>query len=69
LTAILLPPQQYKVIATFAAVLFALVITGVLSARVSGARTVHVTFRMVIGGGFAMITTFMIGNLFGVQGV
>ncbi len=69
LAAILLPPQEYKVIATFVAVLLALVITGVLSARVSKARVGHVTLRMVAGGGFAMLVTFFIGNLFGVQGV
>lgn len=69
LAAILVPPQEYKVIATFASVLFALVITGVLSARVSGARTGHVTLRMVAGGGLAMLITFVIGNLFNVSGI
>ena len=66
LAAILIPPPEYKVIATFASVLFALVITGVLSARVSGARVGHVTLRMVAGGGLAMLATFLIGSLFDV---
>lgn len=69
LMAILLPSTEYKVAATFASVLFALVITGLLSARMSGAGTVPVTLRMVAGGGFAMVVTFVIGNMFNVQGV
>ncbi len=69
LTAILVPPPEYKVAVTFASVLLALIITGVLSARASGARVGHVTLRMIAGGAFAMLTTFMIGNLFDVQGV
>ncbi len=69
LVAILIPPPEYKVAATFASVLFALVVTGVLSARVSGSRVMYVTLRMVLGGGLAMIATFLIGNLFSVQGV
>ncbi len=69
LVAILIPPAEYKVIVTFAAVLFALIITGVLSARVSKTSTLPVTLRMIAGGGFAMVTTFLIGNLFNVQGV
>jgi vacuolar iron transporter family protein len=66
LAAILIPPPEYKVIATFASVLFALVVTGVLSARVSRASVGHVTLRMVAGGGLAMLVTFTIGNLFNV---
>ncbi len=69
LAAILIPPAEYKVIATFASVLFALVITGILSARVSGSPVGRVVLRMVIGGGLAMIITFLIGNLFNVPTV
>lgn len=69
LAAILIPPPEYKVVATFASVLFALVITGVLSARVSRARVWHVTMRMVAGGGLAMLVTFMIGSLFNVPNI
>lgn len=69
LAAVLLPPTEYKVMVTFASVLFALIITGVLSARVSGAKVGRVTLRMIAGGGFAMFVTFFIGNLFNVQGV
>ncbi len=67
LAAILIPPPEYKVITTFASVLLALVITGVLSAGVSRARVWHVTLRMVAGGGLAMLATFLIGNLFNVS--
>lgn len=68
LAAILIPPPEYKVVVTFAAVLFALTVTGVLSAKVSKANVMHVTLRMIAGGGFAMLVTFFIGNLFHVQG-
>jgi vacuolar iron transporter family protein len=67
LAAVLFPPTEYKVMVTFAAVLLALTITGVLSAKVSGARVGHVTLRMIAGGGFAMFVTYAIGNLFNVS--
>lgn len=66
LAAVLFPPTEYKVVVTFASVLLALTITGILSAKVSGARVGHVTLRMIAGGGFAMFVTFTIGNLFNV---
>ncbi|MBP9757384.1 MAG: VIT family protein [Candidatus Pacebacteria bacterium] len=69
LAAILLPPENYRVAVTFASVLFALTVTGILSARVSKTRVLRVVFRMVAGGGLAMIVTFMIGTLFQVPSV
>ncbi len=69
LIAILVPPASSKVAVTFIAVIFALIVTGVLSARASGARVSIVTLRMVLGGGLAMLVTYMIGNMFGVRGV
>lgn len=64
LIAIVIPPAPWRVGVTFAAVLVALIITGILSAWASGARTVPVTIRMVIGGALAMAITFGIGTLF-----
>jgi VIT1/CCC1 family predicted Fe2+/Mn2+ transporter len=64
LGAILLPPEQYRVAVTFLSVLFALTLTGILSARASNANPFVVVPRMIAGGGFAMIVTFVIGNLF-----
>ena len=66
LIAILLPPTHYKVGVTFASVFVALVITGVLSARASGSSPWYVTLRMVLGGGFAMVVTYVIGGFFDV---
>lgn len=64
LVAIMLPPANYRIGVTFASVLFALTITGVLSARASKARVVHVVLRMIAGGGLAMLVTYVIGTLF-----
>ena len=66
LIAIMLPPATLRIPITFAAVLVALLITGVLSARFSGAPTLKVVVRVVAGGMLAMLITFGIGTLFGV---
>jgi len=66
LLAIVLPPENIRIPVTFASVVLALVVTGVLSARVSGASTTKVTMRIVAGGVLAMSVTFGIGRLFGV---
>lgn len=65
LCAIILPPYAYRLPVTFIAVFVALVLTGILSARVSGARIVPVTVRVVLGGIIAMAVTFGIGTLIG----
>ncbi|WP_010202779.1 VIT1/CCC1 transporter family protein [Salinibacterium sp. PAMC 21357] len=67
--AILLAPEPVRVLATFAAVLTALIITGTLSARVGGNSWVRPTLRIVIGGAIALATTFLIGTLLGNTGV
>jgi VIT1/CCC1 family predicted Fe2+/Mn2+ transporter len=54
---------------TFGAVFIALLITGIFSARMSGARTLPVTFRVVAGGLLTMLVTFGIGTLFGMSSV
>ncbi|MDR3570920.1 MAG: VIT family protein [Candidatus Pacebacteria bacterium] len=64
--AITLSPGLYRIEATFVAVFIALVITGILSARTSGASVASVTLRVVLGGIFAMVVTFGIGRLFGI---
>lgn len=69
LAAILLTPESVRVLATFAAVLTALIITGTLSARVGGSGWVRPTLRIVIGGTIALATTFLIGTLLGTTGV
>ncbi|MBA3724744.1 MAG: VIT family protein [Candidatus Levybacteria bacterium] len=69
LVAVLLPPSEMKVPVTFVSVLIALVITGTLSAKVSGANPVKATIRIVSGGALAMIITYGVGQWFGVAGV
>ncbi len=64
LVAILLPPEALRIPVTFAAVFAALVVTGVVSARMSGAPVLSVTLRVVVGGIIAMAVTFGIGKLF-----
>lgn len=66
LIAIMLPPADLRIPVTFAAVFVALVVTGILSARMSGASVLTVTMRVVVGGILAMLITFGIGRLFGV---
>lgn len=69
LAAIMLPPASMRVPVTFAAVLAALVITGILSARASDTRMLPATSRVVAGGILAMLITFGIGRLFGIANV
>jgi VIT1/CCC1 family predicted Fe2+/Mn2+ transporter len=69
LVAIMLPPPHLRIGVTFAAVLVALVITGVLSAKLGGANKMRATVRVVVGGVLAMAITFGVGKLFGVQGI
>ncbi len=54
-----------RVWATAAAVVAALVLTGVVSARVGGARVAPAVVRVVSGGVLAMAITYAIGTLVG----
>lgn len=67
LLAITLPADSVRVFVTFAAVFFALALTGYLSAKMSDAPVGKVVMRVVFGGILAMIVTFGIGYLFGVS--
>ena len=69
LIAILLPPEPLRVPVTFVSVLVALLVTGVLSAKISGANVIKATLRVVIGGAVAMIVTYSIGKIFAVNGL
>jgi VIT1/CCC1 family predicted Fe2+/Mn2+ transporter len=64
--AIVLPGDALRIQITFFAVLAALVITGIVSARASGARILPTIVRVVAGGLFAMAITYSIGKLFNV---
>ncbi len=65
LIAISLPPADLRIPVVFAAVLAALIATGVLSAHVGGASKTKATIRVVLGGIFAMLVTYLVGHLFG----
>ncbi len=69
LFAIILPPDYLRITVCFASVLFALIITGMLSAKLGGANKRRATIRVVVGGIIAMLVTFGVGTLFGVSGV
>jgi VIT1/CCC1 family predicted Fe2+/Mn2+ transporter len=65
LLAILLPPPEWRVPVTFAAVLIALAITGTVSARLGGASKGRAVVRLVLGGALALGATWLIGTLLG----
>lgn len=69
LFAIILPPENMRIPVAFLAVLVALVITGFLSGKMSGANILRATLRIVIGGALAMAVTYAVGKLFGVAGI
>ena len=65
LIAILLPPTTFRVPVTVVAVLAALAVTGLTSARLGGAPPGSATIRNVVGGGLALAITYAIGYLVG----
>ena len=67
--AILLPPAELRVPVTFLAVLVALSLTGVVSARLGASHWLRPTVRIVVGGGLALAVTFLIGMLLNTSGV
>ena len=69
LLAILLPPPEWRIPITFAAVLIALTITGAVSAQLGGAPKGRAILRLVIGGGLALVVTWLIGTALGTTGI
>ncbi|MEO7588228.1 MAG: VIT family protein [Arachnia sp.] len=67
--AIMLPPQAWRVPATFVTVLVALGLTGAVSARLGGSPAGRATIRVLVGGSLALAATFGIGLLLGTSGV
>lgn len=63
--AILLPPPEWRIVTTFAAVIIALAITGWLSAWIGGAPRLRAVARVVVGGALALAVTWIIGALLG----
>lgn len=65
LIAILAPGESVNLYVTYATVAVALVLTGIYSARVSGAPALRTVFRNVAGGMLAMVITYYAGMLLG----
>lgn len=65
LLAILLPPPEWRIPVTFAAVLLALALTGTISARLGDAPVGRAVLRLVLGGALALAATWLIGSLLG----
>ncbi|MBW0253378.1 VIT1/CCC1 transporter family protein [Cellulomonas sp. PS-H5] len=56
---------EVRVVATFAAVVAALVVTGTVSARMGGAPAGRAVLRNVVGGSLAMAITYGVGSVVG----
>lgn len=65
MAAILIPPQNSRVIITFVSTIVALVLTGTLSARFGKAPVAHAVVRVTVGGALAMAVTYAIGHVIG----
>jgi len=67
LFAVLLPPPEWRVPATFLSVAIALLITGWLSADLGGSPRPRAIGRVLIGGLLALAVTWSIGAVLGVS--
>jgi len=67
--AIMLPPQNTRILVTFVSVVIALAITGTLSARFGSAPARPAIVRVTAGGVLAMIVTYAIGHVIGTVGL
>lgn len=65
LVAVVLSPAAWKVPITIAAVLLALAITGLVSAKLGRASSKAAIIRLVVGGGLGLGVTYGIGHLIG----
>ncbi|MBO3101214.1 VIT1/CCC1 transporter family protein [Cellulomonas fengjieae] len=66
LVVVLAPWGAARVPATFAAVVVALALTGLVAARFSGAEPRRAVLRNIVGGSVAMAVTFAVGAFVGV---
>jgi len=67
--AVIVPVKCNAAIPIFVAVVLALTLTGALSAKISGAKTIRSIARVVAGGVIAMLVTYIVGNFFHTAGV
>ena len=64
---IVLLPANVRVQLTFAIVMLALAVTGILSAKAGGAKPLKPTLRVMAFGALAMVITYSVGKLFNVS--
>lgn len=69
LTAIIVPAANYRVPVVVIAVVAALGITGVVSAKIGDANPWKASLRVIVGGVAAMAITYGVGRLFNVSGL
>ncbi len=69
LAVILLSPVSIRISLTFFSVVIALILTGLISAKIGKASVFRAVVRVVTGGVLAMAVTYSIGRLFGMAGV
>jgi vacuolar iron transporter family protein len=69
LVAVMLPLGDLTILVTFSSVIVALIITGLLSAKLGGINKTMSVIRIVTGGAIAMIVTYSIGSLFNISGL
>lgn len=69
LLAVFFSPASVRLSVIFISAVFALFVTGGLSAYVGGTHKGKAIVRVVVGGIIAMVVTFGIGKLFGVTGI
>ncbi len=66
LAMLLVPSPAWRIPVTFAVVLVALALTGLVSAKLGGAPRGRAVLRLLIGGGIGMAITYGVGALLGV---
>jgi vacuolar iron transporter family protein len=69
MVAVMLPPHAIRIPVAFISVIFALGVTGTISAKAGGASVRHAATRVVIGGALAMAVTYGVGRIFNVSGI
>lgn len=69
LVAVIVAPAQLRVPVMFVAVVVALIATGAISSHMGGANKKRAIIRVVSGGILAMVVTYVIGRIFGVNGI
>lgn len=69
LIAIMAPPNGIRIPVAFISVVIALILNGIISARIGKANVIRASIRIVIGGILAMGVTYSIGKIFGVSGI